>query len=81
MGKERHCSNRGLEERGWRGMWHVGGTGEFIQSFGGGAGRKNHLEDLDVEETIILKLIFKRWDGEVCTGFIWLKIGTGARLL
>ena len=43
MGKERHCSNRGLEERGWRGMWHVGGTGEFIQSFGGGPGRKRPL--------------------------------------
>jgi hypothetical protein len=26
---------------------------------------------------IILKLIFKKYDGEAWTGFIWLRIGTG----
>jgi hypothetical protein len=26
---------------------------------------------------IILKLIFKKWDGRAWTGWIWLRIGTG----
>jgi hypothetical protein len=41
----------------------------------------NNLEDLGVEERIILKRIFNKWDGEVGTGLIWLRIGTdGGRL-
>ena len=38
---------------------------------------KNHLEDISVDRRIILKWIFKRWDGEAWTGLIWLRIGTG----
>jgi hypothetical protein len=30
---------------------------------------------------IILKWIFKKWDGEAWTGLIWLRIGTGGGLL
>jgi hypothetical protein len=30
---------------------------------------------------IILKLIFKKWDRETWTGLIWLRIGTGGRIL
>jgi len=30
---------------------------------------------------IILKLIFKKWDGKAWTGLIWLRIGTGDRVL
>jgi hypothetical protein len=30
---------------------------------------------------IILKWIFKRWDGEAWTGLIWLRIGIGGELL
>jgi hypothetical protein len=26
---------------------------------------------------IILKLIFKKWDGQAWTGWMWLRIGTG----
>ena len=26
---------------------------------------------------ILLKWILKNWDAKVCTGLIWLKIGTG----
>ena len=26
---------------------------------------------------VILKQIFRKWDGWTCTGLIWLRIGTG----
>jgi hypothetical protein len=42
---------------------------------------KNQLEDLGVDQSIILKLIFKKWDGEAWTGLIWLRVGTGGRSL
>jgi len=38
---------------------------------------KNHLEDPDVDGRIILRWIFRKWDGGVWTGSSWLRIGTG----
>jgi hypothetical protein len=38
---------------------------------------RNHLEDLRVDGGIILKYIFKKWDGEAWTGLIWLRVGKG----
>jgi hypothetical protein len=38
------------------------------------------LEDAGENEKIILKWIFRRWDGVVWTGLIWLRIGTGGGL-
>ena len=35
------------------------------------------LEGLVVDGRIILKCIFKRWDGEAWTESVWLKDGTG----
>ena len=33
--------------------------------------------DQDVDERIILRWIFRKWEGVVGTGWSWLRIGTG----
>jgi hypothetical protein len=35
---------------------------------------RDHWEDLGVDEKIILKCFFNKWDGEAWTGLIWLRI-------
>jgi hypothetical protein len=40
----------------------------------------DHLGDPDVDGRIILKRIFKRWDGVSWAGLSWLRMGTGGGL-
>jgi hypothetical protein len=42
---------------------------------------RDHWEDLDVGEKIILKWASERWDGLVWTGLSWLRRGTSGGLL
>jgi hypothetical protein len=45
-------------------MWHVWETGDVHAGFSWGDLRgSNHLENLGVDGRIILKWIFKMWDG------------------
>ena len=41
----------------------------------------NHLKELDIDGEVLLKWIFKKWDGEACTALICLRIRTGDGLL
>ena len=36
---------------------------------------RDYLEDIGKDRRIILKWIFKKWNGEAWTGFLWLRIG------
>ena len=61
-----------------RGMYHVWGTGEAYTGFWwGNLRRRDHLRDQTVDGRIILRWIFRKWEGVVRTGWSWLRIGTG----
>jgi hypothetical protein len=42
---------------------------------------RDYLKGPDVDGRIIIRQIFRKWDVGVWTELIWLRIGTGGRLL
>ena len=58
-----------------------GGEESCIQGFGaercGNMRERGHLEEQGVDERIILRWFFRKWDLWVWTGLSWLRIGTG----
>ena len=55
-----------------------GGGERHTQGFlSGNLKKRDHLGDAGVDGRIILKWIFRKWNGGVWTGFIWLRLGTG----
>ena len=59
---------------------HVEGMGEgkgVHRILAGKSEGKDHWGDSDVDERIMLKCIFRNWEGVVGTGWSWLRIGRG----
>ena len=46
----------------------------------GNLGEIDHLGDPDINGRIILRWIFRNWDGVALAGSIWHSIGTGGGL-
>jgi len=42
---------------------------------------RDHFEDPVAEERIMLRWVFRKWNGGAWTGLIWFRIGTGGGLL
>jgi len=57
------------KEMGWASSTDVEGRGEY-RVLVGTLGERDHLEDRDLDGRIILKWIFKKWDGGAWTGLI-----------
>jgi hypothetical protein len=55
-----------------------GGRGEGCTGFcWGNLRERDHWGDPDADGRIILRWIFRKWEGVVRTGWSWLRIGTG----
>jgi hypothetical protein len=75
---------RVIKSRRIRWARHVARMGERQMHTGfwwGDLREGDHLGDPGREGRIILKLIFKKWDGEAWAGLSWLRIRTGGGLL
>ena len=56
----------------WR-VWERGAQG----SGGGNLRERDYWGDPDIDDKIIFRWIFRKWEGVVGTGWSWLRIGTG----
>jgi hypothetical protein len=69
-----------VKSRRMRWAGHVArmGRGAVCTGFWWGNLReREHWGDPDVDGRIILRRIFRKWEGVVGTGWSWLRIGTG----
>ena len=58
-------------------MWRVWWRGEVCTGFWWGNLReRDHWGNPDVDERIILRWTFRKWEEVVGTGWSWLRIGT-----
>jgi len=57
-----------------------GGRQEHTQVWWGNLREWDQLEDPGIDGRLILRWIFKKWDGGAWTGLIQLRTGTGGRL-
>jgi hypothetical protein len=63
-------------------MWRVRGRGDVCTGFWLGSLREgDHWGDPDVDGRIILRWIFRKWEGVVGTGWSWLRNRDGWRAL
>ena len=69
-----------VKSRRMRWAGHVARMGEGRVCTGfwwGNRMERDHWGDPDVDGRIILRWICRKWEGEVATGWSWLRIGTG----
>ena len=74
-----YCAGGKIEKNKMGGACGAYGEGErCAQGFWWGNRReRDHWGDPDVDGRIILRWIFRKWEGVVGTGWSWLRIGTG----
>ena len=60
-----------------RQMGHKACTGERRGAYRGNLSERDHFQDTGLDGRIVIKWMFKRWDGGSWTGLIWRRIGTG----
>jgi hypothetical protein len=59
-------------------MWHVWGRREVCTGcWWGNLSKRGHWGDPDINGRIILRWIFRKLEGVVGTGWVWLRIRTG----
>jgi len=63
-------------------MWRVWGREEACTGFWWGSLKEgDHWEDPAIDGRIILRWIFRKWEGVVGTGWSWLRTRTGGEHL